>query len=73
MIPTKCKNIVPKFLMNYILFFYTKTYFLYFQFSPLIQDTVLKGTFNATLNNPIAPRYDLNGASAANHPFLLGV
>ncbi len=49
-------------------------FFFFFQFSPLIQDTVLRGTFNATLNNPIAPRLDnLGGVSAANHPFLLGV
>jgi hypothetical protein len=26
-----------------------------YEFSPLIQDTVLKGTFNVTLNNPLHP------------------
>lgn len=45
-----------------------------YEFSPLLQDTVLKGTFNATLNNPIAPRMEtMPGVVPANHPFLLGV
>ena len=45
------------------------------QFSPLIQDTVLKGTFNATLNNPVAARMEAMGgpAGTTSHPFLLGV
>lgn len=46
----------------------------YFQFSPLIQDTVLKGTFNATLNNPITPQIEsVHNAGTAKHAFLLGV
>lgn len=46
----------------------------YFQFSPLIQDTVLKGTFNATLNNPITPHLEsVHNAGTAKHAFLLGV
>lgn len=44
-----------------------------YEFSPLIQDTVLKGTFNATLNNPIAPQLDIRAGSTTNQPFLLGV
>ncbi len=50
-------------------------FFVSFQFSPLLQDTVLKGTFNATLNNPIAPHMDAIGGvpGASNQPFLLGV
>ena len=48
--------------------------FFSLQFSPLLQDTVLKGTFNATLNNPIAPRLEtMPGVVPSNHPFLLGV
>lgn len=43
-----------------------------YEFSPLIQDTVLKGTFNSTLNNPIAPLIDgMDNTRSA--PFLLGV
>ncbi|KAK3090851.1 hypothetical protein FSP39_015224 [Pinctada imbricata] len=46
-----------------------------YEFSPLIQDTVLKGTFNATLNNPIAPQMDMSShvGGATKHAFLLGV
>jgi hypothetical protein len=46
-----------------------------FQFSPLIQDTVLRGTFNATLNNPIAAAQldKFDHGIGANQPFLLGV
>ncbi|XP_077999351.1 sperm-tail PG-rich repeat-containing protein 2-like [Glandiceps talaboti] len=46
-----------------------------YELSPLMQDTVLKGTFNATLNNPIAPQmeYDGRSTSTAKHAFLLGV
>ncbi|XP_059161762.1 sperm-tail PG-rich repeat-containing protein 2-like [Physella acuta] len=45
-----------------------------YELSPLIQDTVLIGTFNHTLNNPVvppqgAPRTTTN----TKHPFLLGV
>ena len=44
------------------------------QLSPLIQDTVLKGTFNHTLNNPVMPAADAPHAlSSAKHAFLLGV
>uniref|UniRef100_K1R6T0 Uncharacterized protein n=1 Tax=Magallana gigas TaxID=29159 RepID=K1R6T0_MAGGI len=44
-------------------------------FSPLVQDTVLKGTFNATLNNPIAPQLDMSQhmGTSTKHAFLLGV
>ena len=47
----------------------------FLQFSPLIQDTILKGTFNATLNNPIAPQLDMSQHMGTNtkHAFLLGV
>ncbi|KAL4240506.1 Sperm-tail PG-rich repeat-containing protein 2 [Mactra antiquata] len=45
-----------------------------YEFSPLIQDTVLKGTFNATLNNPITPQIEsVHNAGTAKHAFLLGV
>lgn len=45
-----------------------------YEFSPMVQDTILKGTFNATLNNPITPRMDaLHTAGTAKHAFLLGV
>ncbi|XP_071953727.1 sperm-tail PG-rich repeat-containing protein 2-like [Antedon mediterranea] len=45
-----------------------------YEMSPLIQDTVLKGTFNATLNNPIAPKMELSESRTnSNHAFILGV
>lgn len=45
-----------------------------YEFSPMVQDTILRGTFNATLNNPITPRMDaLHTAGTAKHAFLLGV
>lgn len=45
-----------------------------YEFSPLIQDTVLKGTFNATLNNPITPQLEsVHQPGTAKHAFLLGV
>jgi hypothetical protein len=45
-----------------------------FQLSPLVQDSVLKGTFNATLNNPIAPHMSpAHGMGTTKHAFLLGV
>ncbi|XP_041363261.1 sperm-tail PG-rich repeat-containing protein 2-like [Gigantopelta aegis] len=45
-----------------------------YEFSPLIQDTVLKGTFNATLNNPLAQQLDpVHHLQSAKHAFLLGV
>lgn len=45
-----------------------------YEFSPLIQDTVLKGTFNATLNNPITPQLEaVHSTGTAKHAFLLGV
>lgn len=45
-----------------------------YEFSPLIQDTVLKGTFNATLANPVTRKMDhMMRDAAVNQPFLLGV
>ncbi|KAK7112355.1 sperm-tail PG-rich repeat-containing protein 2-like [Littorina saxatilis] len=45
-----------------------------YELSPLVQDSVLKGTFNATLNNPIAPHMSsAHGIGTAKHAFLLGV
>ncbi|KAK2190264.1 hypothetical protein NP493_85g07000 [Ridgeia piscesae] len=44
-----------------------------YEFSPLIQDTVLKPTFNATLNNPISARVDYPPGASGAQPFLLGV
>ncbi|ELU09596.1 hypothetical protein CAPTEDRAFT_229364 [Capitella teleta] len=45
-----------------------------YEFSPLIQDSVIVGTFNATLNNPIAPPIDdFHMGTASKQPFLLGV
>ncbi|XP_074648562.1 sperm-tail PG-rich repeat-containing protein 2-like [Tubulanus polymorphus] len=46
-----------------------------YEFSPLIQDTVLRGTFNATLNNPIVPVMDTvrSAPSTSKQQFLLGV
>ncbi|XP_013412184.1 sperm-tail PG-rich repeat-containing protein 2 [Lingula anatina] len=45
-----------------------------YEFSPLIQDTVLQGTFNATLNNPIVPHMEsVQQGTAAKQAFLLGV
>ncbi|XP_012937839.1 sperm-tail PG-rich repeat-containing protein 2 [Aplysia californica] len=45
-----------------------------YELSPLIQDTVLRGTFNHTLNNPVMPAVDAPHAMTnAKHAFLLGV
>lgn len=46
-----------------------------YELSPLLQDTVLKGTFNATLNNPVAPAMNMasRAASTTQHAFVLGV
>ncbi|XP_064618109.1 sperm-tail PG-rich repeat-containing protein 2-like [Liolophura sinensis] len=45
-----------------------------YELSPLIQDTVLKGTFNATLNNPLAPQMDtMRNVSTNKQALLLGV
>lgn len=46
-----------------------------YEFSPLVQDTVLQGTFNATLNNPVAAQVDtaIHTTNSAKHAFLLGV
>lgn len=46
-----------------------------YEFSPLVQDSVLKGTFNATLNNPVAPHMSPahGGMGSTKHAFLLGV
>lgn len=44
------------------------------QLSPLLQDTVLKGTFNATLNNPVATRMEMTkGTTHSRQAFMLGV
>lgn len=67
------------FLYACMLFVFCLTHLTCFsfflQFSPLIQDTILKGTFNATLNNPIAPQLDMSQHMGTNtkHAFLLGV
>nr|XP_015195799.1 PREDICTED: sperm-tail PG-rich repeat-containing protein 2 isoform X2 [Lepisosteus oculatus] len=43
-----------------------------YELSPVIMDTVLKGTFNATLNNPLMNHGDcLKSQSSAQHPFAL--
>ena len=49
--------------------------FLLFQLSPLQMHTTLRGTFNATLNNPVAMSYDdgLERRSPSKQAFLLGV
>jgi hypothetical protein len=45
-----------------------------YEYSPLIMDTVLRGTFNATLNNPVTKKYEDHGLLAGgNQAFLLGV
>ncbi|KAK6187746.1 hypothetical protein SNE40_005703 [Patella caerulea] len=45
-----------------------------YEFSPLIQDTVLKGTFNSTLGNPMVQKMEsINQGTAAKHTFLLGM
>ncbi|XP_041485229.1 sperm-tail PG-rich repeat-containing protein 2-like [Lytechinus variegatus] len=47
-----------------------------YELSPLLQDTVLKGTFNATLNNPIAPQLELHRSQSqpmSQQAFVLGV
>ena len=48
---------------------------LVFQLSPLQMHTTLRGTFNATLNNPVAMSYDdgLERRSPSKQAFLLGV
>ncbi|XP_038060256.1 sperm-tail PG-rich repeat-containing protein 2-like [Patiria miniata] len=46
-----------------------------YELSPLLQDTVLKGTFNATLNNPVAPHAEISRANSVmqKQAFVLGV
>lgn len=45
-----------------------------YELSPLLQDTVLKGTFNATLNNPVATRMEMKKATThSKQAFMLGV
>ncbi|PIK59902.1 putative sperm-tail PG-rich repeat-containing protein 2 [Apostichopus japonicus] len=45
-----------------------------YELSPLLQDTVLKGTFNATLNNPVATRMEMTkGTTHSKQAFMLGV
>ena len=45
-----------------------------YEFSPLYADTVLRGTFNATLNNPVNKKYEDHGLLAGgNQAFLLGI
>ncbi|XP_019620275.1 PREDICTED: sperm-tail PG-rich repeat-containing protein 2-like [Branchiostoma belcheri] len=44
-----------------------------YELSPLLQDTILKGTFNATLNNPVTTAYDTASQSeTTKQAFLLG-
>ncbi|XP_066568340.1 sperm-tail PG-rich repeat-containing protein 2 isoform X2 [Amia ocellicauda] len=43
-----------------------------YELSPAIMDTVLKGTFNATLNNPLLNRAKfMHSQSSTQHPFAL--
>jgi len=44
-----------------------------YQLSPLLANTLLKGTFNATLHNPISHTLDSSRAATAKQAFLLGV
>ena len=44
-----------------------------YDLSPLLANTVLKGTFNATLHNPIAPALQNDTAASSKQAFLLGV
>ncbi|XP_022087491.1 sperm-tail PG-rich repeat-containing protein 2-like [Acanthaster planci] len=46
-----------------------------YELSPLLQDTVLKGTFNATLNNPVAPQAEISRTNSVmqKQAFVLGV
>lgn len=44
-----------------------------YELSPLIANTLLKGTFNATLHNPIMPIMDGGRANINKQAFLLGV
>ncbi|XP_033644148.1 sperm-tail PG-rich repeat-containing protein 2-like [Asterias rubens] len=46
-----------------------------YELSPLLQDTVLKGTFNATLNNPVAPHAEITRTNSVmqKQAFVLGV
>ena len=45
-----------------------------YEFSPLYADTLLRGTFNATLNNPVNKKYEDHGLLAGgNQAFLLGI
>ncbi|KAH9494398.1 Sperm-tail PG-rich repeat-containing protein 2 [Bulinus truncatus] len=43
-----------------------------YELSPMFQDTVIKGTFNHTLNNPIIAVPGTN-RSETKHAFLIGV
>lgn len=44
-----------------------------YELSPLLANTVLQGTFNATLHNPVAPTVDNGRTSTTRQAFLLGV
>nr|XP_002131399.1 sperm-tail PG-rich repeat-containing protein 2 isoform X1 [Ciona intestinalis] len=44
-----------------------------YELSPLMANTLLKGTFNATLHNPVAPNADAGRTTTAKQAFLLGV
>ncbi|CAD5124583.1 DgyrCDS12856 [Dimorphilus gyrociliatus] len=44
-----------------------------YEFNPLIQDTVLKGTFNATLSNPLANTSQSGSIPPSKQAFMLGV
>jgi len=44
-----------------------------YEFSPMYQDTLLKGTFNATLNNPLVPKEPKKSQlNTVNNKFSLG-
>lgn len=44
-----------------------------YEFNPLIQDTVLKGTFNATLSNPLSNTTENANIPSGKQAFMLGV
>ncbi|EDO38402.1 predicted protein [Nematostella vectensis] len=45
-----------------------------YELNPIQAHTVLKGTFNTTLNNPIVPNYeDMEGRTPSKQAFLLGM
>ncbi|XP_039248162.1 sperm-tail PG-rich repeat-containing protein 2-like [Styela clava] len=44
-----------------------------YELSPLLANTILQGTFNATLHNPVAPAIDTGRISTNKQAFVLGV